>query len=293
MKRVTTFAEARSEHNGRVGLVPTMGYLHEGHLALMRRARSECDTVIASSYVNPLQFGDSADLDAYPRDVERDAAFAASAEVDVLFAPDTTEMYPDMPSVRITVDALTKTMEAADRPGHFEGVAIAVAKLLGGLRPHAAYFGRKDAQQLAIVRRLVRDLSLPVEIMGVPIVRESDGLALSSRNIRLAPGDRPAALSLFRGLSAASALFENGERDPAALEEVAASEISSMAELHYAEVATSDDLVRPLRMNQDCFLAVAATVGGVRLLDNCHFVGGIPDLGTRLDRPSTLYQGES
>jgi pantoate--beta-alanine ligase len=291
VKRATSFADARALSHGRTGFVATMGYLHEGHLALMARARGECDSVVASIYVNPLQFGDPADLAAYPRDLERDAALAATAGVDVLFVPD--DLYPDPPSVRLTVDGLTDTMEGAHRRGHFDGVAMVVAKLLAGLRPDVAYFGRKDAQQLAVVRRLVRDLSFPTDIVGVPIVREHDGLALSSRNVRLAGGDRASALSLFAGLRRAATLFDGGERDSAALEEAAAEPIAAAADLDYSMVADAADLVRPARVDGDAFLAVAATVGGVRLIDNCHFVGGTSELGTCLDRPSTLYQGDA
>ncbi|MDH3730446.1 MAG: pantoate--beta-alanine ligase [Acidimicrobiia bacterium] len=294
MKRVGTFADVHALCEGKVGLVPTMGYLHEGHLALMERARHECDTVVASVFVNPLQFGEGEDLAGYPRDIEKDAALAASVGVDVLFVPGTAEIYPDHPSVRLTVEALTMTMEGPQRPGHFEGVALVVAKLFAGLAPHVAYFGRKDAQQLAVVRRMTRDLSFPVEIVGVPIVREQDGLALSSRNIYLDVNERVAALSLSKGLEDASDLFAEGERDPGVLEAAVASRVGAerLATLHYAEVADVSEMVRPLRIDRDSFLGVAATVGTTRLIDNCHFLGGFAELGTRLDRRSTLYEGD-
>lgn len=294
MKRVRTFAEARFRADGRLGLVPTMGYLHEGHLALVARARAECDTVVLSIFVNPLQFGVAEDLAGYPRDIERDAALAAAAGVDVLFAPPVEEVYPDHPSVGVTVAALTETLEGASRPGHFAGVALVVAKLFAGLQPDAAYFGRKDAQQVAVVRRLVRDLSFPVEVVGVPMVRELDGLALSSRNIYLDDRRRAAALSLFRGLQAAASLFDAGERRSGPLEEavVAVVDAEPLADLDYAAVVDVDDIVRPPQVDRDSFLGVAATVGTVRLIDNCHFIAGNAELGTRLDRRSTLYQGD-
>ncbi len=294
MKRIGTFAEVRSLSKGKVGLVATMGYLHEGHLALMSRARNECDTVVASVFVNPLQFGPDDDLASYPRDLEKDAALAASVGVDVLFVPDTEEVYPDHPSVRLTVEALTLTMEGTQRPGHLEGVALVVAKLLAGLAPGVAYFGRKDAQQLAVVRRMAGDLSFPVEVVGVSIVREQDGLALSSRNIYLDVDERVAALSLSKGLDDAATLFGAGEREPGVLEAAVAATVDAerLTTLHYAEVADVNDMVRPSRIDRDSFLAVAATVGTTRLIDNCHFLGGIAELGTRLDRRSTLYEGD-
>lgn len=294
MKRVTTFAEARRLRKGRVGFVATMGFFHEGHVALMEAARRQCDTLMASIFVNPLQFGDPSDLASYPRDVERDATLAAAAGVDVLFLPSVEEMYPDQPTVRLTLDALTMTMEGAHRPGHFDGVAIAVAKLFAGLQPDVACFGRKDAQQLAVVRRLVRDLSFPVEIVGMPIVRDHDGLALSSRNIRLSGPERRAATVLYRALQAAATSFEGGERDPAVLEDTARQVIDEepLVALEYAEVADASDLVRLRRVDRDSFLAVAAAVGEVRLIDNCFFLAGTPELGECLARPSSLDQGD-
>ena len=294
MKRVATFGDVRLLGEGRLGLVPTMGSLHEGHLALMARARAECDTVVVSIFVNPLQFGEADDLSAYPRDLERDAALAAAAGVDVVFAPGLNEVYPDHPSVRLTVEALTVTLEGERRPGHFEGVALMVAKLFAGIQPDVAYFGRKDAQQLAVVRRLVRDLSFPVDVVAVATVREQDGLALSSRNTRLGRRERTAALSLVEGLRTAADLFDAGERDPAPLETAVAERVGAepLCHLEYSEVADAVDMVRPMRIDRDSFLAVAATVGGVRLIDNCFFIGGVAEIGTRLDRRSTLYEGD-
>ncbi len=294
MKVVETFAAARAAWSGRRGLVPTMGYLHEGHLALMRRARSESDTVVASLYVNPLQFGPGEDLARYPRDRDRDAALAADAGVDVLFAPAPPEMFAALPSTRVSVDALAETLEGRFRPGHFEGVATVVAKLFAGLQPHAAYFGRKDAQQLAVVRRLVRDLSFPIEVVGVPTVREPDGLALSSRNTYLGPATRAAAVALSRGLFAAADLVEGGERDAAVLEDAVRAVTSRELRLdvEYVELADAAETIRLLRLDREAFLAVAARVGGTRLIDNVRFTpagdGFVADRGARLDGPTIL-----
>ena len=200
MRVTKTFAETREASSGVVGLVPTMGFLHEGHMSLIAAARMTSDTVVMSLFVNPLQFDRDADLARYPRDLERDVALATHAGADIVFAPDVEEMYPDEQLTRVMVNRLSDEMEGPNRPGHFEGVATVVAKLFAGLRPRAAYFGRKDAQQLAIVKRMTADLSMPIDVVGVPIVREADGLALSSRNIFLSLGEREAALQLSGGL---------------------------------------------------------------------------------------------
>ncbi|HSG79483.1 MAG TPA: pantoate--beta-alanine ligase, partial [Acidimicrobiia bacterium] len=189
-----------------------MGYLHEGHLALIEAAREGSDTVVVSLFVNPLQFDQASDLARYPRDLERDAALAASAGADILFAPDVTEMYPDEPVTRVRLATLTSTMEGAHRPGHFDGVATVVAKLFAGLRPDRAWFGRKDAQQLVVIGRMAADLSFPVEVVGHPTLREADGLALSSRNVFLSSDEREVALSLSRGLFAAADAVAVGGR---------------------------------------------------------------------------------
>lgn len=290
MITVSTFAEAREACSGRVALVPTMGFFHEGHLSLMEAAREMGDTLAVSLFVNPLQFEDPDDLGAYPRDPERDAALAAEVGVDVLFVPPTEEMYPLEPLTRVVVSRLTERMEGAHRPGHFEGVATVVTKLFAGLQPDVAVFGRKDAQQLAVVTRLAIDLSLPVEVVGRPLVREPDGLALSSRNVRIE--DREAALGLSRGLFAAAEAVEAGERDAAILEGIAAAEAAGV-DLEYAELASADEAQPISRIDQTCFLAVAGRVGSVRLIDNLYLdvVDGevAPDRGIRLDRPSVLY----
>lgn len=288
---VTSFAEVRSQV-GSVpsALVPTMGYLHDGHLSLVDLALEVADLVVMSLFVNPLQFDQQADLDRYPRDLDRDAALAEAAGVDLLFAPSLEEMYPIPPLTRVVVPGVSDGMEGAHRPGHFEGVATVVAKLFAGLRPAYAVFGRKDAQQLAVVRRMALDLSFPVEIIGAPIVRESDGLALSSRNVFLSAADRVAALGLSSGLFAAADAVGRGERSAAVLERLVADAVEdSGGRLEYATLAdalTADPIDG---VDREAFLAVAARVGSVRLIDNVVlWPDGSADTGVRLDGPSAL-----
>ena len=293
MKVVTTFAAAREACRGVVGLVPTMGYLHEGHLSHMRAAREGNDTVLVSLFVNPLQFAAGEDLDRYPRDLDRDAGLAEAEGADVLFAPALEEMYPVRPYTRVSVDTLSLGMEGVHRPGHMEGVATVVAKLYAGLQPQRAYFGRKDAQQLAVVRRLAFDLSFPVDVVGGPTVREADGLALSSRNVYLGDADREAAVSLSRGLFAAADLAEAGERDAAVLER-AVEDVVVGLDLDYVQLADAQETIRRSLLDRECFLAAAGRVGTTRLIDNVWFElagGGFSaDRGIRLDGPSMLYE---
>ena len=300
MRLTTTFAETRrairTDTDGVAGLVPTLGYWHEGHVALAAAARQACDVVVASIFVNPLQFDQPADLEAYPRNVERDAAIAEAAGVDVLFVPEPSEMFSEPPVTRVSVDALSGGPEGERRPGHFGGVATVVTKLFAGVQPDRAYFGRKDAQQLALVSRLVRDLSLPVEIRPVSTVRELDGLALSSRNARLTAGGRAAAVALSSGLMHAADAVDGGERSAATLVEVAlrAMERAPGVDPEYAMVAAADDVLEIDTVDRVCFLAVAATVGDVRLIDNLYldFDEGrvTPDRGVWLQEPSTVYR---
>jgi pantoate--beta-alanine ligase len=288
MRIVDTVAEVRVTGRS-VALVPTMGYLHEGHLACVGAARERADLVVMSLFVNPLQFESSSDLDRYPRAIERDAALAKSGGVDVLFAPSVTEMYPEEPATRVRVGGVSEAMEGAHRPGHFEGVATVVAKLFAGIGPNVACFGRKDAQQLAVVRTMARDLSFPVEIFGVSTVRESDGLALSSRNVRIT--DREAARGLSMGLFAAAAAVASGERAAAALERIVAEVAGDTgAEVQYVTLADRESATPIERLDREAFLAVAAVVGEVRLIDNVFLdPDGTVDLGARLDRRSILY----
>ena len=245
-----------------VGFVPTMGYLHDGHAALMRRARAECDVVAASIFVNPLQFGANEDFGAYPRDLDRDSTIATGAGVDVLFTPSVDEMYPGgtpmATSVHVDIPGVTDVLEGASRPGHFDGVATVVAKLFAIVGPCRAYFGEKDFQQLLVVRRLAADLSLPVDVVGCPTEREPDGLARSSRNVYLEGAHRGAATVLHRALRA-GAQHVRTDLDAArrAMSDVVAGE--PLADLDYADALVLPDEVR---------LLIAARVGRARLIDN-------------------------
>ena len=249
MRTVRTIADVRAaltslRANGRIGLVPTMGAFHAGHEALLAAARAECDTVVVSLFVNPAQFGDPADLDRYPRDEERDAAIAAEAGTDLLFAPSAEEMYPEGFQTWIDVTELGSMLEGAFRAGHFRAVATVCCKLFNIVRPDVAYFGQKDAQQVEVVRQMVRDLDLELDIRVAPTVREEDGLALSSRNVLLSPADRRRAAVLPRALATG---------DPAA-----ARQMLDGVDVDYVEVAPFDPPV----------LAAAVRIGGVRLIDN-------------------------
>ncbi|MFH1105416.1 MAG: pantoate--beta-alanine ligase [Actinomycetota bacterium] len=289
MKIVGTFAEVRAARSGTVALVPTMGFLHEGHVACVAAARTRADQVVMSLFVNPLQFDRPDDLARYPRDLDRDAAIAEAAGVDVLFAPPLEEMYPDDPVVRVHVSMVSEGMEGAHRPGHFDGVATVVAKLFAGIIPDVACFGRKDAQQLAVVTRMAADLSFPLEIVGVSTVREADGLALSSRNVFIE--DRDAALGLSSGLFTAADAVGAGVRRAGELEGIVARKVAAAgADLDYATLADVATVEGLFLVDRPAFLAVAARVGEVRLIDNVFlYPDGTADRGTRLDRPSILY----
>jgi pantoate--beta-alanine ligase len=253
-----------------VGFVPTMGYLHEGHMSLMVQARADDDVVVASIFVNPLQFGPSEDLDAYPRDLDRDLDLAARAGVDLLFVPDVTVMYPEPPLTRVAVDELSATLEGASRPDHFPGVATVVAKLLNAVGPCRAYFGEKDFQQLAVIRRMVRDLSFPVEVVGCPTVRELDGLAMSSRNSYLTPDERAAAPVVYRALQAGKAAILAGERGPAPVRELVAGivEAEPLARLDYVAVVDANSWHVPEPLAGELRLLAAVHFGRARLIDN-------------------------
>ena len=275
---VASIAELRAcldGHRARgrsVGFVPTMGYLHAGHQSLIRAARADNDVVVASIFVNPLQFAPTEDLASYPRDLERDTALAGEAGVDVLFVPTVEEMYPVAVATTVTVPELAGVLEGASRPSHFAGVATVVAKLFAIAGSCRAYFGEKDFQQLQIVRRMAADLSMPVEVVGCPIVREPDGLAMSSRNVRLDPDQRQAATVLHRALCCGAELIATGEVDPATVTDRMASVIGSepAAALDYAAVVDPTTLVVPgqLGPGREVRLLVAARVGIPRLIDN-------------------------
>jgi pantoate--beta-alanine ligase len=256
-----------------VGFVPTMGYLHEGHLTLMRQAREEQDVVIASIFVNPLQFGPNEDYAVYPRDTERDSVLAAGAGVDILFMPTVEEMYPQGYQNMLTtvdVDKVTRKLCGASRPGHFRGVATVVSKLFNIVSPDVAYFGQKDAQQVVVIRRMVEDLNMNVHITAVPIVREASGLALSSRNAFLSPAERQAALVLSQSLILAESLLQSGQRDAQSI--VAAMcnliEQEPLAYIDYVSVIDVDTLEAVSSVAETALIAVAVKIGKTRLIDN-------------------------
>ncbi|MEW8958592.1 MAG: pantoate--beta-alanine ligase [Moorella sp. (in: firmicutes)] len=253
-----------------IGLVPTMGYLHEGHLTLARTARGQNDVVIMSIFVNPTQFGPGEDLERYPRDLERDKRLAAAAGVDAIFAPSVEEMYPSGYATYVQVEGLSDVLCGASRPGHFRGVATVVSKLFNIVQPDRAYFGLKDYQQAVIIKRLVRDLNFPVEIITVPTVREQDGLAMSSRNKYLSPEERRSALSLYRALQLGTRLIVEGERNAAVVREAMTREILSYPDTRIDYVAVNDAAtLEPLdAIRGRVLLAVAVWVGGTRLIDN-------------------------
>jgi pantoate--beta-alanine ligase len=263
-----------------IGLVPTMGALHEGHLSLIRAAREQCSEVVVSLFVNPSQFEDPDDLAAYPRDEQRDAALAAEAGADILFAPPPEIVYPPGFSTEVRVTGpLTETLEGAHRgAAHFHAVTTVVTKLLTMVQPQVAFFGQKDAQQALVIRRLVRDLDLEVRIEVVPTVREPDGLALSSRNARLDGDDRRRALALSRALQAAEQAAAAGERDPAAIAQLARAQMQELqVEPEYLELVNPEDLAPVAAINGETLVAVAARVGGVRLIDNTIISSGSND----------------
>lgn len=283
---LTTIAETRALLDQRraegvsVGFVPTMGYLHDGHGSLMRAARADNDLVVASIFVNPLQFAAGEDLSNYPRDLDRDRELAADNGVGVLFVPDVEEMYPLGPVLTtVSVDELSTRWEGASRPSHFAGVATVVSKLFNIVGPCRAYFGEKDYQQLAVIRRMVADLSAPIEVVGCPIIREPDGLAMSSRNVYLSPEDRAAAVVLRRALDAGLEVVTAGHADPevvtAAMTDVVAAE--ARATLDYAAAVDPDTLEVPDRLGPEARLLIAAELGRTRLIDNCSApVGPLP-----------------
>jgi len=250
----------------RIALVPTMGYLHAGHVALLEAGRRRADALVLSIFVNPIQFGPSEDLARYPRDLDGDLAKARAAGVDWAFVPDDHAMYPTPPRTRVHVAGLTDGMCGPRRPGHFDGVTTVVAKLFHLTQPQVAIFGEKDYQQLAVVRRMVRDLDFGIEIVGVPIVREADGLAMSSRNAYLSADERQEALSLSRGLAAAEARFQAGERDPDRLVEAAHDELAGRVD--YVELRDAETLELVRAVERPVVLALAVFIGKTRLIDN-------------------------
>ena len=273
MRIAATVAEMRAVRRdmaGDVGFVPTLGALHEGHLSLVRAAREQNEHTVASIFVNPTQFGAPDDFASYPRDPERDLALLREEGVDIVFLPESAEIYPADASTFVEVERITDTLEGEHRPGHFRGVATVVTKLFQIVQPQCAYFGQKDAQQLAVIRRLVRDLHFDIEIVAIPTVREPDGLAMSSRNALLSAGDRQAALVLSRALRRTEELFAAGERDGetlrAAMRGVIA--IEPQAQVDYVSVADTETLRELARVEHAALASLAVRIGGVRLIDN-------------------------
>ncbi|NJC94984.1 MAG: pantoate--beta-alanine ligase [Anaerolineae bacterium] len=273
MRTISTLDELRSARlslDGTVGLVPTMGFLHEGHLSLIRRAKEECDHVIVSIFVNPTQFGPNEDLAKYPRDIDRDLKLIEPLGTDLVWMPTAEIMYPQGYQTWVEVEAMTKPLEGAMRPGHFRGVTTVVAKLFNGVQPNKAYFGQKDALQAAVIRHMVRDLIFPIEVVVCTIVREADGLAMSSRNVYLDPEGRKAATVLFRSLSAAKEMYEAGERNAEKLrgrmKEVLAGE--PLADVQYVSCADYDTLEELDVVKGKTLLSMAVFVGKTRLIDN-------------------------
>jgi pantoate--beta-alanine ligase len=272
IKTIKTLKEARADWAHPVGLVPTMGYLHDGHLELVRRARADSRTVVVTIFVNPTQFGPSEDLARYPRSLERDLELLEKEGTDTVIVPEPAEMYPDHFSTWVDVEDVSAVLEGAHRPGHFRGVATVCNKLFNIAAPERAYFGQKDAQQVAVIKRMVRDLNMNLDIVVVPTVRESDGLAMSSRNVYLSPEERRAAVALYRALSAAREAYRKGVTHGEALRlgmrEVVNAE--PLAELDYATVVAADTFIEVEVAGAGSLAVIAARLGRARLIDNMY-----------------------
>ena len=276
MKIISTIEQmheyaVRRRHDGdRIGFVPTMGFLHEGHLSLMRKAREENHTLVASIFVNPAQFGPNEDMESYPRDMERDAVLCRDSGVDTIFSPTAEQIYPDGFCTTVHVAGLADVLCGRSRPGHFDGVTTVVAKLFSIVRPHRAYFGLKDYQQYLVIRRMARDLDLDLEVIGLPIVREDDGLAMSSRNTYLSTEERASALSLSRSLEEAKRIVASGVRDTKTVEARVRSIIEGEphTRVDYIRVVNTGDLTPVERIVDGALLVLAVFVGRARLIDN-------------------------
>ena len=278
VKDMQHWSDAARTRGQRIGFVPTMGYLHAGHLSLVAEARRRADVVVASIFVNPLQFGANEDLARYPRDIERDSQLLTAAGTDVLFLPDVKEMYPEGFQTTVTVERVTRGLCGASRPTHFQGVTTVVAKLFNMVKAHVAVFGQKDFQQFVAIRRMVVDLNFDIEIVGAPIIREADGLAMSSRNAYLSTPERHAARCLSRALHAAATLAERGEDDALRILAAARRVITDepRARLDYAALVDLDTLEDVTTVRAPALLALAVHIGKTRLIDNC--VLSIPKL---------------
>ncbi|NJD58586.1 MAG: pantoate--beta-alanine ligase [Anaerolineales bacterium] len=273
MRLVETLEDLRKALAGLsrpVGLVPTMGYLHAGHLSLVQRARQECNSVVVSIYVNPSQFGPQEDLNKYPRNLSRDLEMLSAENVDLVWTPGDTVMYPPGYQTWITVEQVTQPLEGAFRPTHFRGVSTVVAKLFNAVQPQKAYFGQKDAQQAVVIRTMSRDLGFPIGIVVCPIVREPDGLAMSSRNVYLKPDERQAAVVLSRGLFKARENFEAGERESSRLRQIVVDTIAtqSLVKVQYVSCADPQTLQELEGQVEHALISLAVTVGKTRLIDN-------------------------
>ncbi len=268
--RLDELRSARRLLDEPVGFVPTMGYLHEGHVSLVRRAREECRSVVVSIFVNPTQFGPNEDLSKYPRDLERDLRLLEPVGADLVWTPTPEVMYPPGFQTWVEVEGLTRPLEGAARPGHFRGVTTVVAKLFNAVQPQVAYFGQKDAQQAAVIRRMTRDLDFPIEVVVCPTVREADGLAMSSRNAYLNAEERRAATVLFRALSAAKVAFEQGERGADRLRQIVTETVNAepLAKLQYVSCADYDTLEELEKVSGKFLLSMAVFMGKTRLIDN-------------------------
>jgi pantoate--beta-alanine ligase len=272
-KEMQSFSETLRRQGKIVTFVPTMGYFHEGHLNLMREGRKRGDCVVISIYVNPTQFGPNEDFEQYPRDFERDLAMAESVGVDLIYYPSNEEMYPPNYQTYVIVEGVTDNLCGLSRPGHFRGVATVCAKLFNAVKPHIAVFGKKDFQQLVTIKRMVQDLNLDLEIIGMATTREPDGLAMSSRNIYLSPPERKSALSLSRSLMMARQLYENGERDAAIIAGKVKNNIESnpYVQIDYVQICDTTTMKDVARLEGECVIALAVRVGKTRLIDNYVF----------------------
>lgn len=276
MELVKTISEVKDKINSwrkkglKIALVPTMGYLHSGHASLIEKARKENDKVVVSVFVNPIQFGPNEDLDSYPRDIEHDSMLCEKFGADLIFSPEVEEMYPTGAYTTVMVKDLTNNLCGAKRPGHFNGVCTVVSKLFNIVTPDRAYFGEKDAQQLAVIKRFVKDLNFTLEIVGCPIVREADGLAMSSRNTYLSKEERKAALVLSKSLNNAKSLLQNGEKNAKTIRDMIIKEISSepLAKYDYVEIVDSLTIQPVENFVDETLVAIAVFIGETRLIDN-------------------------
>jgi pantoate--beta-alanine ligase len=269
-KTIAEMKALRMKSFGSVGFVPTMGYLHDGHLALVKQARAENSVVVASIFVNPTQFGPAEDFRTYPRDTERDLAMLEKERADIVFMPSAEEMYPERFSSWVEVEKVTDRLEGISRPGHFKGMATVVAKLFNIVEPTRAYFGQKDAQQALVIKKMAADLNMNLEIIVAPTVRESDGLAMSSRNIYLNPQERQAATVLFKALTLARNLWEKGERNAETIRQEMTFLISKepLAKIEYISIANTQTLEELSRMDSPALASLAVRIGKTRLIDN-------------------------